>query len=59
MAGDARDLCNHVVSAGTDVLADVVNSSIVQNVLQSQVMRTNIVLWIRIRSDPELFGLVA
>jgi hypothetical protein len=59
MAGDARDLCNHVVSAGTDVLTDVVNSSLVQNVLQSQVMITNIVLWIRIRSDPELVGLVA
>ncbi len=42
MAGDARDLCNHVVSAGTDVLTDVVNSSLVQNVLQSQVMRTKI-----------------
>jgi hypothetical protein len=41
MAGDARDLCNHVVSAGTDVLTDVVNSSLVQNVLQSQVTREN------------------
>ncbi len=59
MAGDARDLCNHVVSAGTDVLTDVVNSSLVQNVLQSQVMRTNIAHRIWIRSDPELFGLVA
>ncbi len=60
MAGDARDLCNHVVSAGTDVLTDVVNSSLVQNVLQSQVMfKMDIVLWIRNRSDPELVGLVA
>jgi hypothetical protein len=42
MAGDARDLCNHVVSAGTDVLTDVVNSSLVQNVLQSQVKKENI-----------------
>jgi hypothetical protein len=58
MAGDARDLCNHVVSAGTDVLTDVVNSSLVQNVLQSQVTREDITHSVA-DPDPEHFGLVA
>jgi hypothetical protein len=55
MADDARDLCNDVVSAGSDVLTDVVNSSFVQNVLQSQVTKENIARGV-VDPDPDGSG---